>query len=149
MKKQIEKFISRIEKDPIVSYALYTPAMEKFTFTGDGAGDFAERAEEATLEVIENYVKYCEQQIELAKEYYNKKGYELDGALNIALKLHSQRIEPWYPDLDNTTNLCIKMVNHIAHSPHTGKLTFSKVKEHLSQFFPEDVIEKAIDRITQ
>lgn len=139
--------ITKIEKETIKGHG-YTPDIDKFTFT-DGYGDSAQRTTDASLEDVADYVIYCENQIKIAKEFYDKKAYELDGTLNIALKVYNQRIEPWYPDLDNTTNLCIKMLVHIAGSTYTENLKVGKAKEHLAQFFPEDVINKAIKKITQ
>ena len=42
-----------------------------YTFFGDGTGDFQVVSNSSTKEVVEEYIVYCKQQIEIAEKYLN------------------------------------------------------------------------------
>lgn len=57
----IKKFINEIRKNP--EYCEY-----KYTFLGDGVGDFEEIKDHTTKECLDNYIKYCKDQIVMATD---------------------------------------------------------------------------------
>lgn len=67
MKHKIEKYINSIGMDRALSHVTFEYE-DKFTFLGDGLGDFEERAESTTEECLVNYHRYCLQQISWAKK---------------------------------------------------------------------------------
>lgn len=44
-----------------------------FLFSGDGCGDFEETEYHAENRIVKDYIEYCEKQIEVAKEYLERK----------------------------------------------------------------------------
>lgn len=42
---------------------------KSYTFYGDGIGDFEQCKNSAKIEVVQDYIEYCQRQIELAHEY--------------------------------------------------------------------------------
>jgi hypothetical protein len=64
----ITKFINEIRINKYFSPITYKDEW-KYSFTGDGWGDYEEIEDDATKETVESYIIYCKEQIELAKKY--------------------------------------------------------------------------------
>lgn len=62
-------FIRRFEELNPTTGEFYTD----YLICGDGMGDFEERSNQATEKCLENYIKECNNQIEIAKELLSKK----------------------------------------------------------------------------
>jgi hypothetical protein len=67
MTYRIEEYINSISKcqkfdSNSCQYETY------YDFSGDGQGDYEWYSNKTTKECLENYIEYCEKQIEIAKE---------------------------------------------------------------------------------
>ena len=69
MTNKIDKYINEIRLEKICNDTTNYEEKEIFSFLGNGEGDWIEIAKETTKECLENYIKYCQEQIELAKRY--------------------------------------------------------------------------------
>ena len=71
MNSEIERYINSIQTYD--SLTMDGDVKTKFTFYGDGAGDFEEICDSAPEQIVKEYIKYCKDQIQLAKLYLKTK----------------------------------------------------------------------------
>lgn len=68
----ITNFINEISKYTDFDYIDNKEIIE-YVFCGDGQGDFEERKRDTTIECLNNYIDFCNDQIKLAQEYIELK----------------------------------------------------------------------------
>jgi hypothetical protein len=64
----IEKYINSIMINKKLSED-YETDIDVWSFWGDGIGDFEKIGDSATLQTLQNYKEYCNEQIALCDEY--------------------------------------------------------------------------------
>jgi hypothetical protein len=67
MNTTIERYINSINTFDSMNFD--GEVKKDFSFCGDGQGDFEEICRSAPKQVVKEYIKYCEEQIKLAKLY--------------------------------------------------------------------------------
>jgi len=78
MKSTLEHYINSIRKDKVFDSKVSFKDLDEYTFYGDGQGD-CEKSSNAisNLILLNDYIEYCEKQINLAKEYIKLKRGEI------------------------------------------------------------------------
>jgi hypothetical protein len=65
---QIKRYITEIRKEVTHNYETGRD-VERWVFVGDGGGDFEKYGDSTTKQCLENYIKHCKEQIDLAEVY--------------------------------------------------------------------------------